>query len=188
MILEGIVTSVSINGVKNVAPMGPIVDPLMTKFTLRPFQTSTTYQNLKSNPTGVLHVTDDVLLIAKTAIGRLNELPPIEEMSDGKTFFLTEACRWYRFEVETLDDSQDRTEIQCKIVESARLRDFFGFNRAKHAVLEAAILATRVGILPDKDIKTEIPKLKSAIDKTGGEAEHAAFNLITEYIDGKLGT
>ena len=71
MILEGIVTTLSLEGALNVAPMGPWIDPdlSMARFVLRPFHTSTTYQNLKSRGEGVFHVTDDVLLVAQTAIG-----------------------------------------------------------------------------------------------------------------------
>ncbi|MGE0378942.1 MAG: DUF447 domain-containing protein, partial [Planctomycetaceae bacterium] len=59
MILEGIVTTRSAAGVVNVAPMGPIVDEWMQTLLLRPFQTSTTYRNLKQSGCGVFHVTDD---------------------------------------------------------------------------------------------------------------------------------
>ncbi len=41
----------------------------MRRFVLRPFRTSTTYRNLKAHGEGVLHITDDVLLLARTAIG-----------------------------------------------------------------------------------------------------------------------
>ena len=62
MILEGIVTTLALDGTLNVAPMGPklVRDP--GRFVLRPYKTSTTYRNLKSLGEGVLHVTDDVLL------------------------------------------------------------------------------------------------------------------------------
>ncbi len=71
VILEGIVTTLSPDGTLNVAPMGPRIDPdmNMTRFVLRPFHTSTTYHNLKARGEGVFHVTDDVLLLAQTAIG-----------------------------------------------------------------------------------------------------------------------
>jgi len=36
---------------------------------LRPFQTSTTFHNLKRQRAGVFHVVDDVLLLARAAIG-----------------------------------------------------------------------------------------------------------------------
>jgi len=84
MILEGIVTSRNQQGELNIAPMGPVVDPEMTRFVLRPFQTSRTFSNLKETRCGVLHVVDDVLLLAKAAIGRLNEIPatfPAEQIA-----------------------------------------------------------------------------------------------------------
>jgi hypothetical protein len=71
MILEGIVTTLNGDRSVNVAPMGPIVDETMQTLLLRPFQTSTTYRNLKRTGCGVLHVTDDVLLLAQAAINRL---------------------------------------------------------------------------------------------------------------------
>ena len=60
MILEGLMTTVNADGTVNVSPMGPRVDAGLTTFTLRPFQTSTTYCNLKRTGMGVFHVTDDV--------------------------------------------------------------------------------------------------------------------------------
>ena len=71
MILEGIVTTLNLEGALNIAPMGPQVDSdsAMARFVLRPYRTATTYQNLKARGEGVFHVTDDVLLLAQTAIG-----------------------------------------------------------------------------------------------------------------------
>ena len=182
MILEGIVTSLDARGALNVAPMGPVVDESMTRLRLRPYQTSRTYQNLKATRAGVLHVVDDVLLIARAAIGRLDPLPetfPAERIT-GRV--LKSACRWYEFEVETLDDSMERTEIDARIVHVGRLRDFFGFHRARHAVLEAAILATRVHILPRDEILAEFERLRIPVDKTAGEREREAFGLLFAYV------
>ena len=75
MILEGIVTTQNADGSVNVAPMGPIVEGDFEAFLLRPYQTSTTYQNLKRYPFGVFHVVDDALLLARAAIDRWDELP-----------------------------------------------------------------------------------------------------------------
>lgn len=71
MILEGILTTLSLEGLLNIAPMGPKIgpDPSMKTFELRPYRSSTTYQNLKARGEGVFHVTDDVLLLAQAAIG-----------------------------------------------------------------------------------------------------------------------
>ena len=186
MILEGIVTSLDTAGVLNVAPMGPIVDEAMSTILLRPFQTSRTYRNLKEHPQGVLHVTDDVLLLARTAIGQLDEAPETISAEKIKGRVLKSVCRWYEFEVTELDDSKKRTQIECRVVNSGRLRDFFGFNRAKHAVLEAAILATRTHILPPEQIRQQLAALASPGEKTAGPDEEAAFSLLAEFVERKL--
>jgi hypothetical protein len=72
--------------------------------------------------------------------------------------------------------------IEAEVVHSGRQRDFFGFNRAKHAVLEAAILATRTSFLPLDDVAAEFRKLGVIVQKTGGPQEHAAFALLEEHL------
>lgn len=186
MILEGIVTTQNSRGDVNVAPMGPIVDESMQTFLLRPFQTSTTYQNLRTHPFGVLHVVDDVLLLAQAAISQLQETPETFQAICIPGQVLKSACRWYEFRVESLDDSEERTRIETCVIHSGRLRDFFGFNRAKHAVLEAAILATRIHILPANEIRQQFEALRSPVEKTAGDQEHAAFQLLDEYVQSSL--
>ncbi len=186
MILEGIVTSRNEDGSTNVAPMGPIVDESLTWLRLRPFQTATTFHNLKRHRVGVFHVVDDVLLLAKAAIGRLTETPDTRPAERIEGAVLDDACRWYEFEVESLDDSQQRAEIVARVVHVGRIRDFFGFNRAKHAVLEAAILATRVHLLSPIEIRNELQRLRVPVTKTAGPRETEAFQLVEDFIDQAL--
>lgn len=183
MILEGLVTTLDASGQLNIAPMGPIVDREMTQLMLRPFQTSQTYRNLKVHPAGVFHVTDDVELIARAALNRLETLPetfPAERVS-GRV--LSSACRWYEFQVVSLDDSRERTEITVDVVHRGHLRDVFGFNRAMHAVLEATILATRLQLLAEADVRTELTRLQSPVEKTAGPQELAAWRLVLDFVD-----
>lgn len=186
LILEGIATTENADGSINVSPMGPIVDASMSTLRLRPYQTSTTYQNLKRTGQGVFHATDDVEMIAHAAVGDLSPAPKFQRHAATGSSILADACRWYVFEVVKLDNTQDRTLIDCRVIDSGRLRDFFGFNRAKHAVLEAAILATRVSFLPPEQIKAEIKHLAIPVDKTAGEQERRAFIFLRDYIDGQL--
>jgi hypothetical protein len=181
VILEGIVTTVDPEGVVNVAPMGPRVEPDFQCFLLRPFKTSTTYRNLKATGAGVIHVTDDVLLLARTAIG-LPADPRMRPAREVRGWVLEDACRYYEFRVTDLDDREERTSIRAETVVEGHQRDFFGFNRAKHAVVEAAILATRVEILPLDEILEEFRRLTAPVEKTGGPAERAAFDLLLEYV------
>jgi hypothetical protein len=184
MILEGIVTTHNEDGTVNVSPMGPEVDEdaVVNQFVLKPFNTSQTYQNLKRRGVGVLHVTDDVLLIARAAIQQLTAAPTIDESCGNQQLVLRDVCRWYEFEVVELDDEQARTRIQCKTTQQGELRPFWGFNRAKHAVLEAAILATRVGILERQEIDQQMQHLEIIVGKTAGAQELAAFELIQRFL------
>jgi hypothetical protein len=192
MILEGIVTTQNEDGGVNISPMGPLVDESMEHLVLRPYRTSTTYQNLKRSGTGILHVTDNVELIARAAVGRLEETPEILELESAHGFVLAESCRWFAFRVRKLLDRSERTTIECDVVEKGWLRDFFGFNRAKHAVLEAAILATRIAMLPPEHLRAEMKRLGVIVEKTAGPQERRAFTFLGEYVEevlaGRAGT
>lgn len=209
-ILEGLVTTVSepedflpldasrdpaLLPLINIAPMGPIVDDAMTSLILRPFTSSATYRNLKATGEGVFHVTDDALLIARGAIGKVtarwnsSDASPttvsaaVTHAQHIRGVVLADACRYYEFEVVTLDDSQERTRIEAKVVHTQTQRDFLGFNRAKHAILEAAILATRLHLTGCAPVLAEYEKLQPAIDKTGGEAEHQAMKELRAFVE-----
>ena len=89
--------------------------------------------------------------------------------------------------MRNIDDREERVTIEAEVVHSGRGRDFFGFNRAKHAVLEAAILATRTAFLPLDDIAAEFRKLAVIVQKTGGPQEHAAFALLECHFEKCIG-
>ena len=186
MILEAIVTTLNTDQSVNVSPMGPLVDASMKEFTLRPYETSMTCQNLQRTRQGVLHVTDDVELLARAAINQLDPLPEMVAATAVEGSILVAACRWYAFQVVSLDDRNERVTMKCQVVESGRQRDFFGFNRAKHAVLEAAILATRVQFLPAALIRSQLEQLAVIVGKTAGVQEQRAFDLLQDYVDSQV--
>ena len=144
-LLEGIVTTLNEDGSPHIAPMGPIVDADFDRLLLRPFRTSTTYANLKrpARACCTLPTTSNCSPGPRSdGWSHCRHFVPADAV-DG--VILADACRWYAFRVESLDDRDERTKIVARVVDRGRLRDFFGFNRAKHAVVEAAILATRIG-------------------------------------------
>src|SRR5438309_12104648 len=116
MILEGIVTTVSASGEINIAPMGPRVDAEMKRFLLRPFQTAQTYRNLKAHGEGVLHVTDDVLLLARAALGPVEPPPALFPAECVRGWVLRDACRYHEFRVVAVDDREERTRITASVV------------------------------------------------------------------------
>lgn len=188
MILEGLITTRNADGTANIAPMGPLVDDAvdaggpLTKIVLRPFQTSTTYQNLKRTGEAVFHVTDDVEMIARAAVGKHDPLPELMSIAQSGAPVIASACRWYAVQVSSLDDSQERTQITARVIADGRLRDFFGFNRGKHAVIEAAVLATRLHLTGAEPVLAKFAELQILIDKTGGPQEQAAFELLRKFV------
>lgn len=182
MILEGLLTTTADDGTPHVAPMGPRVDDALETFVLRPFQTSTSYRNLKRTGGGVFHVTDDVEMLARAAVGELRPAPSTWPLNEMEGFVLTGACRWFALGIMELDDREERTTIRCRVTSSGEQRPFFGLNRAKHAVVEGSILATRLHLLPHEEIARQFIALRPLVDKTGGEAERRAFAFLEDYV------
>src|SRR5436309_2245323 len=183
LVLEALVTTLDADGAMHPAPMGPHLDPADPgRFLLLPYPESQTCVNLRRHPEGVLHVTDDVLLLARAALGPVEPPPAAFPARRVRGFVLAGACRYHEFRVTAVDDSGPRVRLAAEVVNAGRLRDFLGFNRAKHAVLEAAILATRTDFLPLAEIESEFHKLGVIVDKTGGEQENAAFAFVRDHL------
>lgn len=182
MILEALVTTINEDGSTNISPMGPTVTEDLSQFVLRPFDTSTTFANLKRTRSGVMHVTDDVLMFARSAIGDKPTDAPVQDADNVEGTVLLGACRYYEFRVAFIDETGPRMSLNCQTVGRGRLRDFWGFNRAKHAVIEAAILATRLDFLPRGEIEQSMTRLQKIVDKTAGPQEAEAMALIAGYI------
>src|SRR5204863_491492 len=96
--------------------MGPDVEAAMARFLLRPFRTAQTYRNLKAHGEGVLHVTDDVLLLARSAVGPVDPPPVLFHAEKVRGRVLRDACRYYEFRVRSLDDREERTRIEAEVV------------------------------------------------------------------------
>ncbi|MEY4187904.1 MAG: hypothetical protein RIT02_2938 [Planctomycetota bacterium] len=182
MIIEGLVTTVDTAGRLNVAPMGPIVHGDFQRLTLRPFQPSTTFNNLDTTRCGVFHVIDDVLLIARIISGTLTTPVDTEPARCVSGQILRDCCRWFEFTVDSVDASESRSRMESTVVFSDERRPFSGFNRARHAVLEAAILATRLHLLPATQVQQHLELLQPAVQKTAGPDEQQAWHLLIDYI------
>jgi hypothetical protein len=182
MIIETLVSSLNEVGTTNLAPMGPLFIGDWSRFELRPFHTSQTYSNLKRTREGILHITDDVELMARAAIDRLVEMPAMERGKLVAVSAVANACRWYEFRVDSVTELLPRVSMQCRTIYEHRQRDFLGFNRAKHAVLEAAILATRLDFVPQQEVFDQFRHFETIVQKTGGEQEFAAFQMLQQFV------
>lgn len=178
MILEGLITTLDPDGSPHLAPMGPRVAADFTRLTIRPFPSSHTYQNLLRHRQGVFHVTDSALLLTRAAIGPVLPFPGVRPADRVQGVILLDSCRHYEFVVQSVDDSNERVTLEAVVVCTGWTRNFFGFNRAKHAVVEAAILATRLHLLPISEVAQEFRKLRIIVAKTGGPSEFEAMDLL----------
>lgn len=185
MILEGLVSTLDGAGVVNLAPMGPMVAeenlPAIPQLTFRPFQTSRTFRNLKQTGVGVFHITDDVLLLAQATVGDIH--PPVTPAKTNAAFRLADCHRFLEFRVICFDDSTERATIVAHVEHDEILRGFVGFNRAKGAVVEAAILASRVKLLAPEFLRAEFARLATIVDKTAGAQEREAFAFLKQHIE-----
>jgi len=178
LIIESIVTTVSPDGVVNVAPMG--VEWGEDTIVLKPFLDTATYRNLVASPDAVVNITDDVRLFARAAISNPQPLTVPADVVRGVV--LEDVCSWREVRVERIDSTPPRARAAARVVHRGTRREFVGFNRARHAVLEAAIYATRLHLLSRDTIQQEFDRLQIIVDKTAGANEHEAMTLLTEFV------
>jgi hypothetical protein len=145
---------------------------------LKPFETSQTAGNLARLPEGVFHLTDDCLLLARIVTGTLEQPPACRPAEAVRGWVLAEMCRAYEFRVEAADTTAPRGRLVARVVKVHDGRPFVGFNRARHAVVEGAILVTRLHMLGAAEVGRQLRDLKVLVEKTGGPREHEAFRLL----------
>ena len=188
MVLEGIITTRDPAGQMHVAAMGPHVGDeagrtgVIERLSLRPFATSQTAVNLSMMPEGVFHLVDDVLLFARVVTKTLTEAPASRTAVRVRGWVLEEACRAYEFTIDERDTSQERLRYEARVVMTHEGRPFVGFNRAKHAVVEAAIIVTRMHLLGAEAIRQQMLAIRPLVEKTGGRREREAWEVIERYV------
>jgi uncharacterized protein len=178
MIVETIVTTVAADGTANFAPMG--VEWGDEAIVLKPFLETATYRNVTATRAAVVNLTDDVRVFARAAISNPQYESTPATVVPGVV--LGGCCSWRELEVRTIDSTPPRSRIEMAVVHRGTRREFIGFNRARHAVLEAAIYATRLHLLPRSFIDSEMARLQVIVDKTAGPHEHEAMALLREHI------
>ncbi len=179
LIRECIVTTLSADGEPHLAPLGLIED--RAHWIIAPFRPSTTLANLEATPIATASFTDEAEVFAGFVTGQ--RIWPLATIDEWRAPRLSCALAHAELEIVHSDDHDLRPRFFCKVRRIETHRPFLGMNRAKAAVLEAAILATRLAMLPPEKIQRELAYLAIAIEKTAGECEREAWDLIMEKID-----
>jgi len=178
MIRETIVTTLNADDTVQIAPMG--VRARGDQFIIAPFRPSTTLENLKRSGAAVINMTDDVRIFAGCLTGRYDWPTVPVQVIKGRR--LQDPLSHIEVEVVRMEEDDTRPRFFCAVRNRETHRPFQGFNRAQHAVLEAAILVSRLHLLPADKIDAEIKYLQSAVDKTAGDAEREAWEWLLTRI------
>lgn len=177
-IIESIVTTQNDDCSVQIAPMGVwYEDDLMV---LAPFKPSRTLDNVVRSGIAVVNFTDDVRVFAGCLTGRYDW--PVHATENGNGFILDAASTHVELEQERMLENDIRPKFYCRVVQQHEHKPFTGFNRAQAAVLELAILVSRIGRIPDDKIREEVAYLGIAIDKTAGPAEREAWGWLQDKL------
>jgi len=178
VIFETVVTTVAPGGAAHIAPMG--VRYRGSDVILMPFKPSTTLANIVATGHAVLNVVVDTRVFAGAVTGRRDwPLRPAERIVGQRL-----ACALHHVELalaELHDDAQ-RPALRMARVHEVAHAPYLGHNRAQSAVIEGAILVSRLHMLPAEKVDAEMAYLRIAIDKTAGPEEHEAFGWLVEAI------
>ncbi len=179
MIYEAVIITRNEDGSNQIAPLGyQEIDGFIV---LSPFRPSTTLANLERTNQAVINLTDNVAVIAGCLTGHYNW--PTVEAKEINGARLEDTLSHMELEVDHIEKDDVRPRFFCKINNHENHKPFKGFNRAKSAVLEAAILTSRLHMLSTEKVATEIEYLKIAIDKTAGEQELEAWGWLMDKVD-----
>jgi uncharacterized protein len=177
-ILETVVTTINPDGTVNCAAMG--VEWGERRIVIKPYRATRTLRNLRASGAAVVNLTDDVLLFSQAALG--DPHPPTRLAASIEGAVLDDACSWREVRVEAIDSSEPRARVDTLVVDGGVGREFLGLNRARHAVLEASILASRTRRLAPGDIHAELRRLQVLVDKTAGPREREAMDYVTRCV------
>jgi uncharacterized protein len=182
-IIETVVTTINPDGGVNCGAMG--VEWGERLIVIKPYRGTRTLRNLRATRAAVVNLTDDILLFSEAALG--DPQPPTRSAATVEGAILDEACSWREVRVEAIEDGSQRARVSAVVVDGGSGREFLGLNRARHAVLEASILASRARLLPAEDIRAELRRLQVLVDKTAGPREREAMAYVTRHVRAVVG-
>ena len=179
MIYETIITSVDAQNRVHIAPFG--IREHEGQVIIAPFRPSATLDNLLTNRCAIVNLVDDVRIFAGALTGH-NEWP-FHPAIKVKGFVLDAALAHRELELTDIKEDASRPQLYFNVVHEEVHNPFRGFNRAQFAVIELAILVSRLHMLPMEKLDAEMAYLQIAIDKTAGEHEQQAWTWLMEKIE-----
>lgn len=177
-IVETIITTSNAKGETHIAPLGLIMEG--GYWVIAPFRPSTTLENLRLHPFAAASHTDDVRVFAGGVTGR--KIWPLSPTRTIKGERLTDCVSHWELKVERIIEDEQRPRFMCSIADEQMHKAWEGFNRAQAAVIELAVLTTRLNMLPPEKVESELKYLEIAISKTAGPREEEAWEWLMEKV------
>lgn len=182
LILETVVTTLSPEGAVHLVPFGLIREG--EEYVLAPFRPSPTILNLDANPFFCASSPRDVRVIAGAVTGRRDW--PVVACDTIPGSRLADSFGHAEFAVAAVEADETRPRYRGRMVHAVAHAPFIGYNRAQGAVLEAAILSTRLHMLAPAKVMAEMAYLAIAISKTAGPREREAWDWIEDKVAAAL--
>lgn len=192
MITETVITTVNKNGEIHFSAVG--VEFFKSRAIFNLYKKSSTFLNLKIKDIGIINIVDKAEYLIKAALS--SEKIDVSEIIKNKLYYLNDCCSYYHFKVLEIKDCGKKYRVEVKILEKKENRKYIGFNRANNLLLEAAVIASRIGITKDKKdlidflsinkrviIKTGNKDTKKTLDFLENKLENNNFNHRSGYLD-----
>jgi uncharacterized protein len=180
MIFETIITTQSADGVVHIAPMGIREESGLV--ILAPFKPSTTLDNVLTTGYAVQNFCDDVRVFAGCVTGTKRDWPTCAAIALPGVRLLI-SLGHSELKLTRIEDNAERPKLFCERIHTETHGPFRGFNRAQAAVIEAAVLVSRLHMLSREKIESEWQYLMIAVEKTAGPIEHEAWAWLQEKVD-----
>ncbi len=180
MIYETIITTVDMASNPHITPFG--VQKKEGLIVISPFKPSTTLTNILATECAVMNLTDDVRVFAAAIVKAQTQAIVPATIVNGVR--LAETLAHQELRLEQVVEDAERPQLWMRVVHQETHQPFAGFNRAQAAVIELAVLASRLNRMPKEKVLSERAYLQIAIDKTAGERELQAWQWLVEKIDG----
>ena len=185
MIFETIITTQSRDGQVHIAPMG--IREEIGLVILAPFRPSTTFDNVIATGVAVQNFCDDVRVFAGCVTGVKRDWPVVAATNIASVR-LADCLGHSELKLERLDDDAQRPRLYCKRIHDESHLPFRGFNRAQAAVIEGAVLISRLHMLLPEKIESEWRYLTIAIEKTAGPIELQAWAWLENKLNAHRAT
>ena len=181
-LIETVMTTHGRDGGVNCAAMG--VRWGTDEVVFWPFQGTRTLRNLRFRGEAVAHLTDDVLLFVQAALGHPQ---PATRPAEAIRGAVIEQCSAWRelvvTEIAATGEQLPRSRVTARVVASGSgAQPPMGICRARHAAVEASIVASRLRWLGAERVGAELDRLQELVDKTAGPREREAMAFVRGYV------